>query len=862
MDADGLSGSLAMVDRDQRGSETVVRGAIVRTPRPTTPGGKAKLVGAKKKKKKDDTNATMRASAPRRPQNAGSAPRSPAGPHVCEPLRGLVASPRRPQSARPLGAETHRQHGNADDVWVVESPEQLRARPPSVPPTAPGTDAPGSVARKRSASALLRSRKMGRHTARPVHQYLVEFVANGGVGAEDANANGNALRATAQCMTMRRRCAGVLAPQPPGAAAVTWRDHKPSQEEVAREVAATRATTESVAERRAQTVRERKRNTPGPAGFGSRASPRKGVVLRHNQRQSPVPPAKALHLIRTERVGARAYLRNSGVATARATEADPFVAARVQRRQHEIAAKDAVTSAIENPSINSNEPGRLRAIHEAALRIGPRWTTVGAFARSAATQIELDKILGVANEHYRVCGEVSRKPPEPQKTPTAPVPTTPDVPVEEEQPKPETAEEWKERLQRVQMTAWVGGFPSAMAQDEEAVLGLISQFGAVDTLLIRVKDGMYKSWALVAFKIEQIDPVDLLMADPVAVPFEPEDEEGSNVGSRRQQPTLKIHRADVAGKLREKLANGEEDGTLAFTAEQMEDQKKKLMKAEVKAGPTAWVGGIPAALAANEAEVRCLFEMFGEIVPGGLKIRQKEGPYKSWCLCEFVNTDPVDHLMAKPLEVEFEPEDEAGQLQEWKRPTLKIKRADVQGELKKKAAKGEPGALAYMASSVAAVAPVAGASGEVVEKLQSNAQQMRREHKLRAVAPASSCPHATDLIVPEEHADDSKTQLAPADGGEEQPAAAEDGKSRSPRGLRRYNLVDVEADVSLKEGLAQQMVSEAAATQMKSPDGSVRSASPDVSLASLNADWDAETNNKSNDTITPLHRNLISRDVY
>ena len=264
--------------------------------------------------------------------------------------------------------------------------------------------------------------------------------------------------------------------------------------------------------------------------------------------------------------------------------------------------------------------------------------------------------------------------------------------------------------------------------------------------------------------------------------------------------------------------------------------------------------------------------MFGEIVPGGLKIREKEGAYKSWCMCEFRKIDAVDKLLAKPVEVDFEPEDEAAMLQERKRPTLKIKRADVQGELKKKAAKGESGALAYTASSVAAVAPVANASGEVVEKLQKSAIAAKlRRQDAAAAEEMGEAPTSADEVRTQAQQKRVVSNIAsaavesgtagPGGGGgcaleasgdgvkPEQPAGATipsnarqaDG---SGRGLRRYNSADVEPDVSLKEGLAQQMVLDAAA-QMQSPDGSVRSSSPDISLASLNADWQAETNSKT-----------------
>ena len=80
-------------------------------------------------------------------------------------------------------------------------------------------------------------------------------------------------------------------------------------------------------------------------------------------------------------------------------------------------------------------------------------------------------------------------------------------------------------------------------------------------------------------------------------------------------------------------------GALAFINAQLEDQRSDAATSADQ-GPTAWVGGLPGPLAANESDVIQLFSQFGELEPEGIKIRQKEGNYKSWCLVTFRPWDP------------------------------------------------------------------------------------------------------------------------------------------------------------------------------------------------------------------------------
>ena len=66
-------------------------------------------------------------------------------------------------------------------------------------------------------------------------------------------------------------------------------------------------------------------------------------------------------------------------------------------------------------------------------------------------------------------------------------------------------------------------------------------------------------------------------------------------------------------------------------------------------GVTAWVGGLPHALASDEPALTALLGRFGELE--SLTIRVKEGNYKSWCLASYINEDAVTRLQAEPVKV-------------------------------------------------------------------------------------------------------------------------------------------------------------------------------------------------------------------
>lgn len=189
-----------------------------------------------------------------RPQSARQARTFMQPPPVCDVLDGLwVSSGAPPHSA---GPERHRQHGNADDVWVVETPDQLRARPPSAP----------TQTRRGRARRPVR-------VVRHVHPRTVELA----IGSASTRAQNNALRTTAVVMAMRRRCAGVLAPAPCSNRPVTWRcDYKLSAGDVASAVETVQDAVDSARGHRAGqpvlATRAAKQLKPGPAGFGSRST--------------------------------------------------------------------------------------------------------------------------------------------------------------------------------------------------------------------------------------------------------------------------------------------------------------------------------------------------------------------------------------------------------------------------------------------------------------------------------------------------------------------------------------------------------------------------------------------------------------
>jgi hypothetical protein len=668
----------------------------------------------------------------KRPQSARQA-RTPQPPPVCNVLDGLQVSSvrRRPHSA---GPGRHRQHGNADDVWVVETPDQMRARPPS---------APADVRAKTRTG-----RTHYRGVTRLVRPRTVELTT-GAHRDGSIRSKGNALQTTAVAMAVRRRCAGVLAPaecsQP-----VAWRDYKPSAKEVAREVETARAAADAASARRAAATRAAKQPKPGPAGFGSRSARLNQNHTRQQSVSALLGQRVPVHTVQTE-LTSRACL--IGDATPRRIQQDAFKRADRQRQEHERTARMAVEVAQKNPRKESS-PLILRATYEAALRYGRDWATLGAAAREVEILLEVEKIMKVSLAPGRVRRQeihaVDTVIPGVQPS----VQLTPEEQAEEHRLE-QANREHQERI-RANMTAWVGGIPRALAEDQAALLRLLSQFGEVDRLSIRLKEGDYKCWCLARFKWH--DPVGKMMAEPIEVPFEPTDSgepsDNQEKAIGRQQPTLKVKRADVQGQLANNLERGQA-GALAYTKAQLEDQQQSARAApeqesiemdDVRAaessgsvfrgtsmqskmrsavskdganthqqlrpsgansavleltgraqqpresiesvlqGPTAWVGGIPGALACNRSEATELFSRFGELQPGGLKIRQKDGNYASWCLVSFVPWDPVGKLMATAIQVPYEAADLLGNetAQTGPRPVLKVKRADVEGELKHK----------------------------------------------------------------------------------------------------------------------------------------------------------------------------------
>ena len=67
---------------------------------------------------------------------------------------------------------------------------------------------------------------------------------------------------------------------------------------------------------------------------------------------------------------------------------------------------------------------------------------------------------------------------------------------------------------------------------------------------------------------------------------------------------------------------------------------------------TAWIGGLPRQLAADETALHTLLRRFGELEKTTVRI--KEGPYKSWCLATFHNLDAIERLTQEPVIVDPE----------------------------------------------------------------------------------------------------------------------------------------------------------------------------------------------------------------
>ena len=108
---------------------------------------------------------------------------------------------------------------------------------------------------------------------------------------------------------------------------------------------------------------------------------------------------------------------------------------------------------------------------------------------------------------------------------------------------------------------------------------------------------------------------------------------------------------------------------------------------------TAWIGGMPAALAEDEAALHKLLAAFGELEKTTTRI--KSAPYKSWCLATFHNLDAMERLMQGPI---YTPSPEPGHTPGSPPPQLLVREADVKGELAKHKAVNSSGQLATRAT--------------------------------------------------------------------------------------------------------------------------------------------------------------------
>ena len=166
-----------------------------------------------------------------------------------------------------------------------------------------------------------------------------------------------------------------------------------------------------------------------------------------------------------------------------------------------------------------------------------------------------------------------------------------------------------------------------------------------------------------------------------------------------------------------KAAEGPVDGKLVKQAVMHEETRR-----------TAWIGGLPLALASDEPALHKFLSRYGELET--LTIRVKEDkPYGSWCMASYAHQsgeNPLDKLRAAPIPVPREPghklkkatkvimaanafaaagaqaasahtgvEDEEDE--DDPEPVLIVKQADVKGQMKKKKAEGTVGALAAQA---------------------------------------------------------------------------------------------------------------------------------------------------------------------
>lgn len=112
---------------------------------------------------------------------------------------------------------------------------------------------------------------------------------------------------------------------------------------------------------------------------------------------------------------------------------------------------------------------------------------------------------------------------------------------------------------------------------------------------------------------------------------------------------------------------------------------------------TAWIGGIPLALARNEDDLRALLSSFGELQK--ISVRVKPGVNKSWCLATFHNVDALERLTRAPIPVEAATESEGSgsgaKAMDGPAVHLVVKEADVQAHLEKG---GDEGTLRQFAA--------------------------------------------------------------------------------------------------------------------------------------------------------------------
>eukprot|EP01044_Picomonas_judraskeda_P016068 COSAG03_NODE_2796_length_2448_cov_1.770115_2_plen_199_part_00 len=117
-------------------------------------------------------------------------------------------------------------------------------------------------------------------------------------------------------------------------------------------------------------------------------------------------------------------------------------------------------------------------------------------------------------------------------------------------------------------------------------------------------------------------------------------------------------------------------------------EMRDMMQVEAQK-PTAWIGGIPLALARHEDGLRDLLSSYGELEK--LSVRIKAGENRSWCLATFLNEDALERLARAPIAVVTEGGENGGELTGGRSVFLAVEEADVQGHLRRE---GDQGKLA------------------------------------------------------------------------------------------------------------------------------------------------------------------------